>query len=128
MHKISEIRFKVLQDSALIDPERQTHIAVTGHREHVWALGLGPCGREVGELSYEITVAALTIRQVSYPKGHDEVMRDVLRDLSAPHAVRSGPAALERRAAYERLHEDVRKERFVYPLETIVGRIKVLES
>lgn len=128
MHKISEISFKVLQDSALIDPERQTHITVKGQREHVWSLGLGPCGREVVELGYGITVAALTIKQVSCPKGFTEARDAAYADLKRPMSEYSRPDVKARRDRYEALVAESKTERFIYPLETIVSRIKVLES
>lgn len=125
-NKIAEVRFKVLQDSTLIDPERQTHISVTGQREHVWKLGLGPCGREVAELDYEITVSALTIRQASYPKGYTE---DLERRMNAAMSLpRDAPERKEAFAAYYDLMKSPKVERFIYPLETIVGRIRVLEA
>lgn len=125
MHKISEIRFKVLQDSALIDPERQTHITVKGQREHVWELGLGPCGREVSELSYEISLVALTIRQTSHPKGFSE---DCDRRMKLALTMPTGTK--ERQDAVDDYYEALRVqkvERFVYPLDQIVGRIRAVE-
>ena len=127
-YKIREVRFKVLQDATLIDPERQTHISVTGQREHVWHLGLGPCGREVESLEYDINVAALTIRQISYPKGYGEAHSAAMKDLNRPRDQQGRPDVLERRNRFYKLLEDCKREHFVYPLETIVGRIRVLEA
>jgi len=126
-YKIREVSFKVLQDATLIDPERQTHISVTGQREHVWKLGLGPCGREVDTLEYDINVAALTVRQISYPKGFQEAHDACMKDISRPRTEHHRPDVAGRRTLYYKLLEDVKKEHFVYPLETIVGRIRVLE-
>lgn len=125
MNKISEIRFKVLQDSVLIDPERQTHTAVKGHREHVWALGLGPCGREVSQLEYEISLVALTIRQTSHPKGFAEDCDRLMKvAMSLPRVSDEHYKAID---AYHALMETPKVERFVYPLDQIVGRIRALE-
>lgn len=128
MNRIAEVRFKVLQDATLIDPERQTHISVTGQREHVWQLGLGPCGREVTQLEYAITGAALTIRQRSYPKGYLEAQSACLGDLHCSAEFRASGPAKARRALYESLLAQHKTEQFIYPLETIVGRIRVLEA
>lgn len=126
-YKIREVRFKVLQDATLITPDRTHMTTVTGQREHVWKLGLGPCGREVDTLEYDINVAALTVRQISYPKGFQEAHDACMKDLNRPNTEHHRPDVAGRRNLYYRLLEDVKKERFVYPLETIVGRIRVLE-
>lgn len=125
MNKISEIRFKVSQDVALIDPERQTHIAVKGHKEHVWRLGLGPCGREVESLHYDIGLYALTIKQVSYPEGHKDTCERAMKYITEL-PVKSPERDAAVKAYYETL--DQRKvELFIYPLEQIVGRIRAQE-
>lgn len=125
MNKIKEIRFKVLHSSALIDPDRQTHIAVTGQKEHVWVTGLGPCGREVVELSYSVTLAALTIRQVSHPKGFSELSE---RAMELVQHTTKGPKLVDELVAkHYALLDDRKVEQFVYKLEDIVGRIRAIE-
>lgn len=111
MNDVKEIRFKVQHES--------------GARLHVWSLGMGPCGREVAALSYEISLSTLTIRQVSYPEGFAKAQEACLAQLKEGTPPHKGNPAFW--VTYEAFKKEVRKELFMYPLDTIVGRIAAVE-
>lgn len=127
MKAIKEVSFKVTQDAVLVNPENGTRTAVTGHKVHSWALGLGPCGREVAELSYEITLAGLTIRQVSFPKGYLEVYDRAMQAMRHSRLTNPQEGDSEALKKYWGLNGQSKAERFTYKLEDIVGRIRALE-
>lgn len=114
MQNVNSISFKVAHGSTLRAVSEQT-----------WGLGLGPCGREVSELSYEITLATLTIRQVSHPVGYLESREEVLRMLREGQTFTANRPLVEAQKRHESFI-DPKRELFVYRLEDIVGRIKAL--
>lgn len=142
MNKVKEIRFKVMVDNVLIDATHQTRIAVSGHKEHVWTLGKGPCGKNVTGLRYELTLAALTIIQTT---GHADLHFLEARAIAAMQrhnlTIDQYGAPLESREAINKARQEVERlrtevevaraeaetKRFIYRLEDIVGRIVAIE-
>lgn len=121
MQKVKEIRFKVDHEATLLNPDHSFATTVKGLKEHVWVHGLGPCGREVVDLSYEISLYALTIRQTSYPVGFLKVQEEALQSIRLE---RTGLARAGAVAAYHKALEGAKVEQFVYPLDMIRGRIR----
>ena len=121
MKPVKEIRFKVDHDATLLNPDHSFAANVKGVKEQTWTLGLGPCGREVSALEYEICLYALTIKQTSYPVGFLKAQDDAMQVIRMEP---KGPRREEIIAGYYKLLEDVKVELFVYPLDTIRGRIR----
>ena len=108
---VKQIRFK-----ASTSPERPPE-------ELNWSTGKGPCGRFVEGLEVNITLSAVTIRQVSYKADPHAILRDWhAASLTGDSAKRFdiGQAAEENSKSRE-------IKTFTYKLEDVRGRIEALE-
>lgn len=122
---VKHIKFKVAMPPKVVPVigARGFLTVPQGCKDLVWKLGKGPCGRYVEGLEVTITLAAVTIRQVSYK--HDPgVIMDRWRKLSDqpnPTYYHDVQQAYEANAATREIKS------FVYKLEDIHGRIEAIE-
>ncbi|ADV35665.1 hypothetical protein phiIBB-PF7Ap05 [Pseudomonas phage phiIBB-PF7A] len=129
---LHSIKFAVEVEARLLNPDHSHAADVKGHKVLDWKLGLGPCGRWVDQLTAEIDMATLRIRQTSYSsdptKELERVQRGLYKDDGALEPF--GPNKRDRMAALEarqRLIKDRKIETFIYKLEDVRGRIKAVE-
>lgn len=94
-----------------------------GCKDLVWQLGKGPCGRYVEGLEVTITLAAVTIRQVSYLKD----AADSLRKWKVAIETGDTEGSYRHRMAIEENAASREVKSFVYKLEDIHGRIEAIE-
>lgn len=131
MRKLKEIRFNVEVDNRLLSLDHTFQATVTGLKRVEWKLGKGPCGRWVTQLSYEMTLAGITIRQVSQGTDPEEDLR-LYREWC------SGAVAVDHKLHGDKRHAELhdmlaerragtRTEVFEYKLEDIKGRIYGVE-
>lgn len=132
--KVRSLKFNVLEPDVIVTLTGKPNELVPEQkvtrkgalRLHEWALGLGPCGRVVTELTVGVTLSTVTIHQRSDPQGFEKT-RDEFVDLMRQ---RRGPFGLNSvsRARYHELRDIVRDasklDVFVYKLEDVQGRIK----
>lgn len=103
---------------------------------------MGPCGRYVGSLRYQVTDAHLFIVQRSYPNSGEDwddlVLRSYLRmEATRPRWFRKGPPKEIHEQACESYYQNVKArdewqdsveiKSFVYKMSDIHGRIEVIK-
>ena len=122
---VKQIKFNVDMPSKIhrLESSKALISVPQGPKELMWSLGKGLCGRYVEGLEVTISLATLTIKQVSYE--HDSgALMDRWRRIDR----RSGP---EEYADVQKAYEENSKSReiktFTYKLEDVRGRIEALE-
>lgn len=125
-------------------------------QEHVFQLGLGPCGKWVSELSVDIDRAVVTIKQLAYDEDYvaaQDAANSLSTTLRIEHHTAAGfdhfdpgvgwdnvqymtPTKAAWQAAYDKNLEELNRlsnlsgevKVFVYRLEDIRGRITALQQ
>ena len=91
-----------------------------------WSTGKGPCGRYVEVLEVTITLAAVTIRQVSYEHDPGVIMARWHKIATADQKDQAEYAKVQK--AYEENQSSREIKSFIYKLEDIRGRIEAIEA
>lgn len=108
---VKQIKFNV--------PDRNPALTTTLN----WSTGKGPCGRFVEGLEVNITLSAVTIRQVSYKADPHAI----LRDWHAASLTGDSARLFDIGQASEENSKSREIKAFIYKLEDIRGRIEAIE-
>lgn len=125
---VKHIKFKVAMPPKVVPVAgvRGFLTVPQGCKDLVWQLGKGPCGRYVEGLEVTITLAAVTIRQVSYKHDPGVIMARWHKIATTDQKDPEEYAKVQK--AYEGNQSSREIKSFVYKLEDIHGRIEAIEA